>query len=121
MSLCILGGLGVTRLAIAAFTLSWTHSVEKTRWEEDWAIGRSMLAIQEARIEGLGAGMETPDGAVKDGRFWKWKPKVPPVPELLLRRSEAVPEGWTLCADGQCRRVADANETADVVTLRTCE
>ena len=121
MSLCLATGAGVVRLAVSTFTLAWTHSVEKTRWEEDWAVGRGMLAIQEARIEGLGAGMETPPGAVKDGRFWKWRPNVEPVPELNLRRSDAVPEGWMLCAEGACRRVADASETADVVSLRACD
>ena len=103
MSLCIVAGAAVTRLAVAAFTLGWTHSVEKTRWEEDWAVGSGMLALTEARIEGLGAGMETPQGAVRRGRFWTWKPRVPPIPEVLLRRSDAVPEGWTLCANGACR------------------
>ena len=121
MSLCIAAGAGVIRLAVAAFTLSWTHSVEKTRWEEDWTVGRGMLAIVAARIEGMGAGMETPPDAVREGRFWTWKPRVPPLSELLLRRSDAVPEGWELCAGGECRRIGAAGETADVVTLRACE
>ncbi|MFX6230366.1 DUF1850 domain-containing protein, partial [Acinetobacter baumannii] len=25
-------------LAVAAFTLSWTHSVEKVEWQEDWRV-----------------------------------------------------------------------------------
>lgn len=121
MSLCVIAGAGVARLAVAAFTLAWTHSVEKTRWEEDWVVGRGQLAIVEARIEGMGAGMETPPDAVREGRYWKWKPRVPPVPELLLRRSDAVPEGWELCAGGECRRLGAAGETADVVALKACE
>ena len=121
MSLCILAGAGVTKLAVVAFTLSWTHSVEKTRWEEDWVVGRGMLAITQARIESMGAGMETPPDAVREGRFWTWKPKIPPQPELLLRRSEAVPEGWMLCAAGVCQRVGAAGETADILTLTACD
>lgn len=121
VSLCIIAGAGVTRLAVAAFTLSWTHSVEKTRWEEDWVVGRGLLAIVEARIEGMGAGMETPAGAVRDGRFWKWAPKLAPQSELLLRRSDAIAEGWTLCAGGACRRVGALGETADIVVLKACD
>lgn len=121
MSLCLIAGAGVTRLAVAAFTLSWTHSVEKTRWEEDWVVGRGMLAIVEARIEGMGAGMEMPADAVRAGKFWSWKPRILPLPELLLRRSEAVPEGWGLCADGDCRRIGAVGEPADVVILRACD
>ena len=58
---------------------------------------------------------------MRDGRFWKWKPNVPPTPEVLLRMSEAAPEGWRVCAGGECRQVAAAGETADIVTLRACE
>ena len=111
----------MTRLAIAAFTLSWTHSVEKTRWEEDWSVGRGMLAIESARIESMGAGMETPPDAVREGRFWTWRPKVPPQGELLLRNSAAKPEGWTLCADGACRRIGGADDTADIIRLTACD
>ena len=32
-----------TVLAAATFTLSWTHSVEKTRWEETWRIAPAGL------------------------------------------------------------------------------
>ena len=42
------------------------------------------------------------------------------LPELLLRRSDAVPQGWTLCAAGKCRAIADRAETADVVAMRPC-
>jgi hypothetical protein len=121
VSVCVAGGVGVLRLAVAAFTLSWTHSVQKTRWEEDWVARDGLLEVVEARIESMGAGMETPPDAVRDGRFWKWRPKVPPLKEVLLRRSDAVPEGWTLCAAGQCRRIGAADETADIVRLTFCD
>jgi hypothetical protein len=121
VSLCVLAGAGVTRLAVAAFTLAWTHSVQKTRWEEDWIVEGSRLAIVAARIEALGAGMETPPDAVREGRFWTWRPRVPPMPELALRRSDAVPEGWEFCAPDGCRRLGAAGETADVVVLKPCD
>jgi hypothetical protein len=120
MSLCILGGAGVVRLAVAAFTLSWVHSFEKTRWEEDWSVGSTGLHLLEARIESMGAGMEMPGNARFDGEWWRWQPNVPTLPQVLLRRSDAIPEGWRLCADGACRRIADETETADIVTLNVC-
>ena len=120
MSLCLIAGAKTTALVIAAFTLSWTHSVEKTRWEEDWRVTSAGLVLAEARIESLGAGMDAPDGARFDGRWWRWTPRLPALPEIRLARSEAVPEGWRLCAAGECRAVADAAETADVVMLVPC-
>ena len=121
MSLCILTGAGIVRLAVAGFTLTWTHSIEKTRWEEDWTIASGALSLVEARIESMGAGMEMPQGARFDGTWWRWTPKVPPLPEVLLRRSDAVPEGWGLCAQGQCQRIGARGETADVITLKSCD
>ena len=79
------------------------------------------VAAVEANPELARAGSERLASAIRDGRFWTWKPDVPALPELSLRRSPAVPEGWTLCAGGACRPVADAAETADVVTLRPCD
>ena len=35
MSLCIVSGSLLAALPLTAFTLAWTHSIEKTRWEED--------------------------------------------------------------------------------------
>ena len=120
MSLCLTAGTVVTRLAIASFTLSWTHSVEKTRWEEDWRVDPSALVIVEARVKGSGAGMEPGPNATFDGHWWRWRPKLPPATSLRLGRSDALPEGWTLCADGACRTIAGAGESADAVVLSPC-
>ena len=38
--ICVLAGRRLT-FAAAAFTLAWTHSVEKTQWEERWAGSRT--------------------------------------------------------------------------------
>ena len=121
MSLCILAGAGLLRLAVAGFTLTWTHSIEKTRWEEDWLVAGDHLTLVEARIESMGAGMEPGPDARFDGTWWRWTPRVPPMPELLLRRSDAIPQGWGLCAGGECRRIGAAGETVDVVVLSGCE
>ena len=119
MSLCVVGAKTLV-LAASAFTLSWTHSVQKTLWEEHWRVEQGGLRIVEASVEGSGAGMEPGENAKFDGRFWRWTPDLPLLPELLLRRSDAVPKGWTLCAAGKCRAIADRAETADVVAARPC-
>lgn len=121
MNLCVATGAGLLRLAVAGFTLSWTHTVEKTRWEEDWAVQPDGLVLVEARVQGSGAGMEPGEGAVFDGRFWRWRPNLPSLKEIALRRSDAAPEGWTLCAQGLCRRLGGADETAETVSLSPCD
>lgn len=118
MSVCLFVGGKAMAFAAAAFTLSWTHSVQKTRWEEDWRLTPSGLQLVESRIEGSGAGMEVPDGAVlKDGR-WSYVPKLPAQKSLLLAQSGATAGGWELCAEGKCRMVG---VTPDVpAEIRAC-
>ena len=120
MAVCLVGA-AIARLSVAAFTLSWTHSVEHTRWEEDWQAAPNGLTLAQARIESMGAGMETPPEARFDGRWWRWRPPLPILPELRLARSDAAPAGWTLCIDGSCRAVADRSERSDVVVVRWCD
>ena len=55
MSLCI-AGAETLRLAVTAFTLAWTHSVEHVRWQEDWRVTPAGLELTAARVEGSGAG-----------------------------------------------------------------
>ncbi|MCB1883940.1 MAG: DUF1850 domain-containing protein [Geminicoccaceae bacterium] len=104
MSVCL--GLGALVVALEAerFTLAWTHSVEHTRWEEDWRAADGRLVLEAARVQGSGAGMEVPDGAIRRGAFWQWHPDLPPQDALTLGRSAAVPP-YTLCVEGACRSV----------------
>ncbi len=121
MSLCLIAGATVTRIAAASFTLMWVHSIEKTRWEEDWRTEGDRLRLVEARIEHLGAGMEMPADAMFDGKWWRWKPAMEALSQVALRRSDSQPQGWRLCAANVCRPVADASEKADLVTMKACE
>ena len=121
MSLCIVTAAKTVKLAIAAFTLSWTHSVEKTPWEEDWIVTPDSLVAVEARITSLGAGMEMPDHAIFDGHSWRWKPRLPPLPRLDLRKSDVISEGWKLCAGAECRFLGGHEEPSDIVSLQPCE
>ena len=86
MSLCIVAAGKTMTLAVAAFTLSWTHSVERTRWQEDWSVTPAGLEIVEARVKGSGAGMEPAEGAVLNDGWWVYAPKLPPQRELVLAR-----------------------------------
>jgi hypothetical protein len=101
VTLCILAAGKVTALAVGAFTLSWTHSVEKTAWEETWLVTTEGLVAASARIEGSGAGMEPPAGAVLEGSGYRYVPQLPPQPRLVLADS-GVAGAWRLCARGEC-------------------
>ena len=106
LNLC-LASLGVVKtLSLAAFTLVWTHSVEKVDWQEDWRIAPNGLQLVQARVKGSGAGMEPPPDARLVNGWFQWQPKRAAMPEVVLGNSGAAGE-WRLCADGQCRTLSD--------------
>lgn len=87
------------------FTLAWTHSIEKTRWEEDYAVlpvSPPRLLARAARIKGSGAGMEPPDGARLSRGWYEYRPAERLPTELLLSRSRFVPD-YELCTSEGCR------------------
>lgn len=102
MSLCILASGKLLALAVTAFTLRWEHSVERSAWEEDWAISPRGLVLVEARVKGSGAGMEPGEGASLHQGWWRWRPDLAPQPALTLAASGATGRGWTLCHAGGC-------------------
>lgn len=118
--LCVLAAGVTTRLAAAAFTLSWLHTVERTRWEEDWRVEPGRLVLVEARVEGSGAGMEPPlEAHGEDGRF-VWRPNRT-LSELILRRAPQAGD-WRLCLADGCRPLGERFGTdADPVTLKPCD
>lgn len=123
MSLCVIAGATTLRLAVAAFTLSWTHSIERTRWEEDWRVAGENLQIVAARVKGSGAGMEPgAEARLVDG-WWRWRPDAPPTQRLSLAGSQATPEGWRLCAEQTCLAIgaADGSAFADGASLAVCD
>jgi hypothetical protein len=123
LSLCLTSVGVVKTLSVAAFTLAWTHSVEKVDWQEDWRITQQGLELVQARVKGSGAGMEPPaDARLVDGWF-QWQPKRAPMPEVVLGNSGAAGE-WRLCSDGHCRTLSEIFERpvgANVTTMRACE
>lgn len=122
MSLCLAAGALAAKLAVDAFTLSWIHSIEKIRWEEDWRIESGALHLDAARIRGTGAGMEMPAGAVLKDGVWHYRPAVPPQAVLRLAHSPyATP--YTLCTATVCRPLADYLSGIDntaTIELREC-
>lgn len=98
-------------LSLQTFTLAWTHSIEKIRWEEDYRAVQTpdgaRLQLTEARIRGSGAGMEPPPDAVltKDG-VWHYRPPLAPLERLQLARSDYVAD-YSICWDSGCHPLAE--------------
>jgi hypothetical protein len=116
--ICLIAAGKTTVFTATAFTLAWTHSVEKTRWEEYWQVTPAGLELVEARAKGSGAGIDPPDGAVLSDGWWVWRPGIRPQRELTLAASGATGEGWTLCAEGRCATFGEG--PADPAVVRPC-
>jgi hypothetical protein len=113
--LCIAAGVAV-HVAASAFTLSWTHTIEKTLWREEWRVEGDRLILERARVEGSGAGMEPPPEARLVDGFYVWEPNVSR-PEIVLRREPHAGD-WQLCAAERCAALGDwIGRDADPVRL----
>jgi hypothetical protein len=106
LSLCLASAGIVKTLAVATFTLVWTHSIEKVDWQEDWRVTSQGLELVEARIKGSGAGMEPPPDARLVEGWFQWQPQRAVMPEVALGNSGAAGE-WRLCANGKCRTLSE--------------
>ncbi len=106
MSVCFASAGVVKALSVAAFMLSWTHSVEKIEWQEDWIVAPQGLQIVTARVKGSGAGMEPPPEARLVNRWFQWTPKPLFLHEVALGNSGVAGE-WRLCMQGSCRTLSD--------------
>ena len=51
LSLCLASAGLVKTLSVAAFTLVWTHSIEKTDWQEDWRVTSAGLQLAQAQTK----------------------------------------------------------------------
>lgn len=111
----------VATLPVERFTLSWTHSVERVAWEEDWRVDPAShnLVLVESRLHGSGAGMDPPEGAVLRNGVWHG-PGGLVVPRLRLALSEFT-DDWRLCTDDGCRPLIERVEVrAGTVDLFAC-
>lgn len=109
--LCIATAGTIAALAASSFTLSWTHSVEKTHWQEHWQVEASAIKLVEASVQGSGAGIGLPPDAIwADGR-WTYTPALPALPELVLAASGMTLSPWTLCTgEKTCMTLGQAAE-----------
>lgn len=112
---------------VTCFTLAWTHSIEKVRWEEDYAVQENptpdqppVLIALKARIKGSAAGMEPPDDAVLKNGWFEYAPRQTTVSELRLTRSEFTAD-YDWCVDGRCQSMSTliASDTG-VTSARAC-
>ncbi|NEX60476.1 DUF1850 domain-containing protein [Noviherbaspirillum galbum] len=121
-ALCLAAAALSVVVPVQAFTLAWTHSIEKIRWEEDYRVVGGRLQLEEARIRGSGAGMEPPDDAVFRQGAWHYRPAVSSFASIDLARSGYVAD-YQLCWDGRCHSMSEfagSVEQAPVVTLSSC-
>ena len=123
MSAVCLVVAGVLRATVPAdtFTLAWQHSVEKTRWQEDYRIEGELLVLTETRVEGSGAGMEPgPNAHLVDGS-WHWRPDLAPLTSLRLTSSSYTAD-YAICWAGACRPLRElvGSRDTETVTLAPC-
>lgn len=123
--ICLAAGVIAATLPFSAFTLAWTHSIEKIRWEEDYRIVDThppRLVLEEARIRGSGAGMEPPGGARLQNGVWHYRPPLAPLERLQLSHSPYV-AGYEICHDGGCRPLQaylPGLPATTIITLTAC-
>lgn len=123
-----LGPAQPTFVPVQQFTLAWTHSIEKVRWEEDYAVRPSptrhqppVLHALQARVRGSAAGMEPPDDAVLRDGWYAYAPQFQTPAELRLTRSEFTPD-YELCVAGRCRPLSDwLPSDGGVTQLTACQ
>ncbi len=115
---CLAVGAALLMLTTPDFQLSWTHSVERVEWQEDWRIHDHALSLTAARVRGSGAGMEPGENAQFRDGWWEW-PGDLRVPALVLAASGATGAGWTLCANGECLDLGA--QSGEPIVLKPCE
>jgi len=103
--LCVAVAGAVLAFATDHFTLSWTHSVARTRWNERWDVTETALRRIEAEVQGPGAGMEIPDDALRTTQGWRYTPRIPAQREVVLAASGETPGGWLFCTMEECREL----------------
>ena len=123
IALCLSAGALSAALHTQSFTLSWMHSVEKIRWEEDWKIEKNLLHVSSARIKGMGAGMEPPPDAIFKNGAWHYTPLMLPLKSVILTHSPYTKE-YELCIEFTCKPLSaylPNLKESTTITLEACE
>lgn len=117
-----LQGAPAVFVPVTEFTLAWNHSIEKVRWEEDYAVrldavhGQPVLHAVQARVRGSAAGMEPPPDAVLRQGWYQYTPAIKNPPELRLTRSEFTPD-YEVCVPGRCQPLSGWMASDGGITL----
>ncbi|UXZ93907.1 DUF1850 domain-containing protein [Pseudomonas phytophila] len=107
IGLCLgLAGVVWAQLPLSHFTLAWTHTIEKIRWEEDYRVTEQGLLLGEARVRGAGAGMEIPPDAQLQNGSWHYQRQLSPLQPLKLARTPEAGD-FQLCFDGTCHLMSE--------------
>ncbi len=97
-------------IPVQQFTLAWMHTIEKVRWEEDYAVESvaegAVLKAVAARVRGSGAGMEPPPDAQLRNGWYHYTPQISHPKVLRLTRSSFAVD-YEFCSDGFCRPLSD--------------
>jgi hypothetical protein len=108
---------------VERFTLAWTHSIEKARWEEDYAVlpgdapgAAPVLKALTARVRGSGAGMEPPPDAVLRNGWFKYTPPTLSPRGLRLTRSVFTAD-YEWCTGGRCAPLSSLLPSDGNITL----
>jgi hypothetical protein len=109
------------------FTLAWNHSIEKVRWEEDYAVvpgsgpGQPpVLKALTARVRGSAAGMEPPDDAVLRHGWYEYTPRMWSPQGLRLTRSVYTAD-YEWCMQGRCEPLGHwLPSDGDITLLTAC-
>jgi hypothetical protein len=118
-ALCLLvAGVVAGSMPGAEFTLAWSHSVQKSHWEERYRVEGGTLRLVAASVEGSGAGMEPPPEAQRDGLAWRWRPDRL-VPAVVLAASGHGGD-YTICSGALCRPLRSLVAADGPVELRSC-
>lgn len=107
LALCLIAGDGPpVRVESDRFTLSWTHSIEKVEWREEYRVTADGLLLERSLVKGSGVGMEPgPDARLVDG-WWVSHPAMRPLPELILAASRFGGD-HTICIPDRCASLHD--------------
>lgn len=120
MAICLATAAASAVVAANAFTLAWTHSIERIRWEEQWVVQGAELMLAEVRIRGHGAGMEPPADARLEAGVWRWRPGTRHAALRLTRSGFTADYQWCV-AGAPCVPLAEVLPPDGGVTeLRAC-
>lgn len=100
MSLCLASAGAAKSISVAVFMLTFTSAADQGVWQEDWRVTPTGLQIVEARMRDADA--DRPAEARLSGGWYRWTPRLPVLPQVVLANSSFGGD-WRLCSAGTCQ------------------